>query len=58
MTHNPRQADIAPVPADWGLPSWTPEHFKTFNDARRKVHEAMQRWDEVLPGQSTIGRKA
>ena len=42
------------VPADWGLPGWSPERFKAFNNARRKVHKLMQRWEQILPGQSAV----
>src|SRR5690242_19782512 len=42
------------VPADWGLPGWSAESFKRFNDARRHLHEVMQRADEFLPGKGAI----
>lgn len=35
------------VPADWGLPNWGPEQFKAFNDARRHLHQVMQRGEEL-----------
>ena len=47
-----------PIPADWGVPGWTPERFKAFNDARRKLHKLMQGWDQILSSQSAIVRKA
>ena len=46
------------IPLDWGLPGWTTERFKAFNDARRKVHKLMQRWDQILMSEGAIVRKA
>ncbi len=52
------QADtpITPVPEDWGLPGWSPESFKAFNDARRKVHQLMQGWEKLLLRERTPDR--
>lgn len=48
---------VSTIPADWGLPGWTAEQFKAFNDARRKVHKLMQRWDQFLTGKSAVSGK-
>ena len=45
------------IPHDWGLPGWSAERFKAFNDARRKVHEIMQRFDDRFAGKDAIGGK-
>ena len=50
-------ADSA-IPLDWGVPGWTPERFKAFNDARRKLHKLMQRWDQILVSKGAIVREA
>ena len=41
--------DSSAVPDDWGLPGWSRERFEAFNDARRRLHKAMQGWDHLLP---------
>jgi hypothetical protein len=45
------------VPADWGLHGWGPKQFKAFNDARRKVHKLMKRWDQILPMKRAVCRE-
>lgn len=37
------------IPDDWGRPGWDAETFKRFNDARRHLHQIMQRFDTTVP---------
>ena len=48
------EAEYPPIPDDWGLPGWSDERFKAFNDGRRRLHELMKSWDEFLIGKRTV----